>query len=168
MREAIGGAWTLQWILIFLVLITCILAFSINYSKAFRLKNAFLDYIEDGQGISKEVACRIQKKRAEVGYGINWKLDSSKGWKCQNGVCVQFHEVEDASLLAKYGCTNGHCTVGYYTVVTFIYVNIPIMQNFLKGLQTSQATGALNIVGDTPTIRVVDNNGFNDWESNNC
>lgn len=164
MREAIGGAWTLQWILIFLVLISCILAFSVNYAKAFRLKNAFLDYIEDGQGFSKDVASKIESKRAQVGYGINWKItENGVDWKCKNGVCVKFTESKDNSLLNKYGCNDGRCKVGYYTVATFIYVNIPIMQNFLKGLQTTQANGGLNIVGDTTTIRVIDDSALESW-----
>ena len=78
MRDAIGGAWTLQLILIFLIVITCVLAFSVNYAKSFRLKDAVLDYLEEGQGLTKDVANKIESKRSSVGYGIDWKIDGDK------------------------------------------------------------------------------------------
>ncbi len=161
MRDAIGGAWTLQLILIFLVIITCILAFSVNYAKAFRLKDAVLDYLEDGQGLTSDVANKIESKRSSVGYGIDWKISGSE-WKCKSGICIKFNEVKNNDAIkAKYcGTNNSNCKVGYYTVVTFIYVNVPIMANILQGLQTNQENGGLNIIGDTTTMKVISNDGW--------
>lgn len=166
MRDAIGGAMTLQIILIFLVLVTCILAFSVNYAKAFRLKNAVLDTIEDGQGVSQKVSEQLDETRSNVGYGIDWKI---KDYHCKNGICIQFNEVTDNATRAKYCGTvkenDTSCTVGSYSVVTFIYVNVPIMQNILQGLQTAQRNGALNISGDTSVFRVVNNSALESWTS---
>ncbi len=162
MRDAIGGAWTLQLILIFLIVITCVLAFSVNYAKSFRLKDAVLDYLEEGQGLTKDVANKIESKRSSVGYGIDWKIDGDN-WKCKNGICIKFNDVgkSNSSMRVKYcGTNNPDCTVGYYTVVTFIYVNVPIMSNILESLQTAQENGALNITGDTTTMKVINNDGW--------
>ncbi len=159
MREAVGGSIIIQWILIFLIVITCILAFAVNYAKAFRLKDAVLDYLEDGQGLTQDVAQKIESKRSLAGYGVDWTLDD---YMCKNGICIKFNEISNNnSTHIKYcGNTKEECTVGYYTVVTYIYVNIPIMSNFLESLQTKQRGGALRITGDTRTMKVIGNDGW--------
>ena len=52
MRDAISGALTLQIILIFMIIINCYLAFSVNYTKAFRVKNEILSIIEKNEGLT--------------------------------------------------------------------------------------------------------------------
>ena len=42
MREAIGGTWLLTIVLVFIVLFSSFLALSINYSKAFKVKNGIV------------------------------------------------------------------------------------------------------------------------------
>ena len=46
MREAIGGTWIFSIVIVFIVLFTSFLAISVNYSKAFRVKNGIINIIE--------------------------------------------------------------------------------------------------------------------------
>jgi len=46
MRDAIGGTFSIQIILFFLIIINSYLAFSVNYTKAFRIKNNIIAIIE--------------------------------------------------------------------------------------------------------------------------
>ncbi len=39
MKESIGGTWLLGFVLVFIVIFSAYLAVSINYTKAFKVKN---------------------------------------------------------------------------------------------------------------------------------
>ena len=45
MRDAIGGVFTLQIILVFVLLINGYMAYSVNYTRAFRVKNEIINII---------------------------------------------------------------------------------------------------------------------------
>lgn len=159
MRDAIGGSIIMVWILIFLVVITSILGFAFNYTKAFRLKNAVLDYLEDGQGFTPEVQEKIMSLRTKYGYG-NKLAYADTSWMCDNGICIKYNKIYDGSnksdpgdraIGTKYCGSNPDCKVGYYSVTTFIYVNIPIIVDVLAEVQKN---GGLNVSGDTATIKI--------------
>ncbi len=152
MRDAVGGSVIITWILIFLVVITSILAFSFNYTKAFRLKNAVLDIIEEGQGLTEGdngTKFKITSTMNRYGYGNNFTVP---GYKCRNGVCIKFNpKNSDTRLKSKYCGTRKNCSIGSYSVITFIYVNVPII---VDALETIQARGGLRIQGETSTMRL--------------
>ena len=50
MREAIGGTWLTGLVITFIVLFSGFLAYSINYTKAFRVKNEIINIIEKNEG----------------------------------------------------------------------------------------------------------------------
>ena len=50
MREAIGGTWLFGLVLTFIVFFASFLAVSINYSKAFNVKNNIVDLISKYEG----------------------------------------------------------------------------------------------------------------------
>lgn len=52
MREAIGGTWITQLVIIFMLLFVAFLALSLNYTKAFKVKNEFLSIIEKNEGVT--------------------------------------------------------------------------------------------------------------------
>ena len=47
MRDAFGGAFSIQIFLIFILIYVSFIAVSLNYAKAFKVKSAIIDYIED-------------------------------------------------------------------------------------------------------------------------
>lgn len=52
MRESIGGAWLVGIVITFVVLFTSYLALSVNYSKAFKVKNEIISLIEENEGLT--------------------------------------------------------------------------------------------------------------------
>ena len=50
MRDAIGGVFSLQIILVFVILINGYLAYSVNYTRAFRVKNEIINIVEESEG----------------------------------------------------------------------------------------------------------------------
>ena len=53
MRQAIGSTWILQLVIIFMLIFVAFLALSINYTKAFRVKNELVTMIEKYEGVSE-------------------------------------------------------------------------------------------------------------------
>ena len=70
MKEAIGGALTIQIILIFLILVNGYLAMTVNYTKAFRVKNGIISIIERNEGITEQAGKDIAIIMRNSGYGI--------------------------------------------------------------------------------------------------
>ena len=46
MRDAFGGVFTMNLLLVFIFIYVAVTAVSLNYAKAFRAKNAVIDFIE--------------------------------------------------------------------------------------------------------------------------
>lgn len=55
MRQAIGTTWIMQLVIIFMLIFVAFLALTINYTKAFKIKNELISIIERNEGI-KETA----------------------------------------------------------------------------------------------------------------
>lgn len=53
MRQAIGTTWILQLVIIFMLIFVAFLALSINYTKAFQMKNDLTTMIEKYEGVSE-------------------------------------------------------------------------------------------------------------------
>ena len=51
MREAIGGTWLFQIVIVFILLFTGYMCLSINHSKAYNVKSEILEIIERYNGI---------------------------------------------------------------------------------------------------------------------
>ena len=63
MREAIGGTWLFQIVIVFILLFTGFMCLSINRSKAFNVKNQIIETIESYNGID------LNKEYEEGGTG---------------------------------------------------------------------------------------------------
>ena len=50
MRDAYGGVVSISIVVVFLVLVSGYLAFNVNYTKAFRLKNKVISVLEEYEG----------------------------------------------------------------------------------------------------------------------
>jgi len=74
MREAIGASWLMVITMVFIALFSSYLAFSINYSRAFRVKDGIVDRIEKHNGIvrgssaSDDTLIDISEFMNEIGY----------------------------------------------------------------------------------------------------
>ncbi len=52
MRQTIGTTWVLQLVIVFMLIFVAFLALSINYTKAFQMKNELLGMIEKYEGVT--------------------------------------------------------------------------------------------------------------------
>lgn len=142
MRDAFGGVANLVIIVVFLVLVSGYLAFNVNYTKAFRVKNKIISVIEQYEGACEVVATNachneIQAYMNSLGYSApNFSLD---GYDCGNGAGYCIKRVDIASVSS--GSTADTKQRAYFKVVTQINIDIPIINKILPGLKIFQISG---------------------------
>lgn len=134
MRESIGGAWLVGIVMVFIVLFTSYLALTVNYSKAFKVKNEIISLIEENEGLTDKTQEKIVKYLNSAGYYVYGKcssyeedyLDGAVNGKLtgyeRNGssdkykYCVYERSVENDTLNRKY-----------YRVTVFFKFDIPLL-----------------------------------------
>lgn len=117
MRESIGGAIILKFVMLFIIIINSYLAFSVNYSKAFKVKNRIISLIEQYE--SYELA---SSKIYEYLNETNYKAGVSN----TSGLCPSGYTLDELGYGFCYNQivdTKGY----YYKVSTYINVNLPIL-----------------------------------------
>jgi hypothetical protein len=164
MREAIGATWITGVVLVFIALFSGYLALSINYSKAFKVKDGIVDRLEKHSGPNKESIEDIAEMLEAVGY-------NSKG-SCDR----LFNDIEDTKRSSKFVGVNknhvsknptngrynycvlrinsnmtngaivddkkGQLSAAYYRVIVFFSLSLPIIENFSN----------FNVTGETINI----------------
>ncbi len=158
MREAIGGTWIMQLVIVFMLLFVAFLALALNYSKAFQVKNDILSMIEKKEGVTKGnngSLNLINKYLKNSGYNVtNTCPENSYGvYNLNNN-----NAIEKASSSKKYyycvqkvkSPSNNNKEKVYYKVETFFYFNLPVIGDLFK----------FRISGTTNDI-IVSNDGWN-------
>lgn len=143
MKDALGGIINIWFIAVFIVIISGYLAFSIQYNKAFRMKNEIIKAIEqcDGyesgtsQNCAQEIITSYMK---QIGYSVpSWTWNECRGDSdCLqgDGFWVKRHKVSDSStreLGSQY----------YYTVATAVNTDIPVFRNIMPSMDIFQVSG---------------------------
>ena len=140
MRAAIGGSFMLKLMMLFLVLYVIFLAMALNYAKAFKAKNAIIDYIEQNEGNKYYVEGLINNYLDRISYNV-----PSEG---PNGSYASSHSSYTTSCYDR-----GYCLEKIYDdqgrarlrVITFIKFN------FLDLNNNFDFTGVMSL----PVIKIV-------------
>ncbi len=132
MREAIGGTWLFGLVITFIVFFASFLAISVNFSKAFNVKNNVVDLISKYEGNNCNARKNIGKYLNDVGYlvtgecknvdGVTYtaydlngnKVSGTKGYYCV--------AIEDTGSSTDINKT-------YYRVMVFFRVDLPVIGN---------------------------------------
>lgn len=155
MREAVGATWILGIVLAFIALFSGYLAFSVNYSKAFRMKDGIVDRIEKHSGPSTEAINEINEFMNEIGYSARgtcqnfFNDDSSLKWAGINhGVATTSKDVDSGDAfnycLQRVDAfnTNGQLSASYYKVYVFFSISLPFINT----------SNWFNVTGETANI----------------
>jgi len=153
MREAIGGISIFQIFIVFILLFTGYVCLSINYSKAYSVKNELLTIIKNQGGVcttedSNSVLCEnfqhlINNYLQQSGYRSTGKCDNDwEGFK-RDGTHVA--RGENAAFCVRginIADSEGQLpTAVYYEVKVFYQIDIPIFRqvfNFSVKGETSR------------------------------
>ncbi len=143
MRDAFGGVANLVIIVVFLVLVSGYLAFNVNYTKAFRVKNKIISTIEQYEGkcdpMSGANKCnqQILEYMNQLGYDSPYLNLTDEEYICNNGYCIK----KVCLTSSNSDITSDTRPRAYYKVVTQINVDIPIINKILPGLKIFQISG---------------------------
>jgi len=149
MRESIGGAWILGIVMTFIVLFASFLAISINYSKAFKVKNNVVDLIEKNEGMNQNAAEEIWGYLQSQGYILKGKCRNAEALGFDiDGVavdqnkslyCVKRNKVDDTSMDKTY-----------YSVEVFFRLDLPVIGEIFT----------FSVTGETMSIYFANNDIF--------
>lgn len=144
MRESIGGAWLFQIAIVFILLFTGYLALSVNYSRAFKVKNEIISIIERSEGLTENAegiiedylktvnhtvvgSCpSINENEVIVGLLGNDGYDRNRGVYCVKKTCV----------------LDGPVNRTYYQITVFFKFDLPILGDL----------ATFRVSGETKTI----------------
>lgn len=165
MKTAIGGTWLFQIVVVMLLLFTGYLSLSVNYSKAFNVKNEILQILERHNGNTKEAREEINSYLNSVGYrttgdcGENrtdvsnndlindWTGYNSRGndtagsgWVSETNYCIrELYVTPSDNPELPYS--------SYYQIKVFFKLDIPVLSYVFT----------FNVKGDTKIIYYPEN-----------
>lgn len=130
MKESIGGSWLFQIAIVFIILFAGYLALSINYSRAFNVKNKLVSIIEEQEGLTDAAIEKINAYLARVGHAVEGacRNEDFKGYGGKDsfagrGVyCVQKICAEEGQGWNSMGMDLAH-----YKLEVFFRFDIPIL-----------------------------------------
>lgn len=149
MRDALGGTVTLVIIVIFIVIFLSYMAFNVNYTKAYRMKNKIIATYNDFNGnCTSECDSVIKAYAAEIGY-------RPAGNYCRNNFvydtdgfyCKKVVTVESGSEVEK-------TTRTYYRIETKIGFDFPIIRNIFDNMKFDEVD-FFWVGGDTKAYKTV-------------
>lgn len=141
MKEAYGGTFLFQIVILFLLLFTAIMCITINQTKAFAVKDDLINYIETNDGLNlsgTQLADGINEILTKDGY-------FTTGNKCGNGYTGYSREgkklsegAQNPALCIKKinsGSQAGGC---YYEIKVFYKLDIPVLSTIFNFTETGK------------------------------
>ncbi len=126
MREAIGGTWIFSIVIVFIVLFSSYLAISVNYSKAFKVKNNIISIIEQNEGLNSTAQSEINRYLSGVGYHVYSSCDKANGEK---GYGPNNKNNSYRYCVSKRTSGEGTFKKTYYKVRVFFRLDLPILSS---------------------------------------
>lgn len=142
MRDAVGGVVNISLIATFIALISGYMAFNINYTKAFRMKNRVITALElysgkcNFQDAHDECTQYIEDYRTKIGYEFEIDCKDSPTNYCGKG----YRAIKDNS-----NNDNG-VKKSYYKVVTHVTIDIPVVERVMKYIPGFDVTGSTKLI----------------------
>jgi len=136
MRESVGEWFTYNIIIIFIVIVFGLLTATLSYYKAFKLNSSILYSIDKFEGYNDLSKKEIEANLDTLGYtkdgGKNCPRRGSLESVSDTGTylyCVYFFS-DDTADSKRNGKTENKPLYYNYSVITYIYVNLPLIENF--------------------------------------
>ena len=138
MKEAIGGTWLFQIVIIFILLFAGYMCLSINHSKAFSIKSEIIESISRHGGVDKEEISDILQKASYRTRGSCNRFKDSEGGSW-DGYDRSGNKVSDSSAtfcVRKITITNDVNSelpnMFYYQVRVFYQLDLPVFNSLFS------------------------------------
>ena len=160
MRDAFGGAFMIKIFIVFIFIYICLTAMALNYAKAFKVKNAVIEYLETNEitDLSSMNANDLmimedyfeQEFVGKKGYNISeYKI-------CENVIKNTDTYCHPSGIVIEKTDEAQNTEGVYYTVSTYMSWGIPFLNNLLRLNGNNQneevITGLWTISGETRLI----------------
>ena len=146
MRDAIGSTIMVTIIIAFIVIVSSYLAYNVNYTKAFRMKNKIISIYEDYNGVcTSQCETEIFNYARDLGYNPAELFCSSAYVKRPSGdplYCERRITVNTVADDPDNKVVGDKIGTHYYNIVTRINISIPLFDNIFN-------FGFLYVAGDT-------------------
>lgn len=132
MREALGGYFNLTILFAFILLVSGFISLSINYTKAYRVKNNVLTYLEkyEGNPNNEEMLESIDSYIKSVGYKAS--NDSIRAASDQGYTCQIYKGQDQGWCYKKDSSTGDRFTID---MVVFVSLDIPIINRVFSNFR---------------------------------
>ena len=149
MRASYGGVWLYGLVITFVLFFVAFLSITSNYSRAFRLKNEIIDFIEREEGMTNTMASAtkpgggaiqlINNYLIQYGYAGRGRCD--EGWFGMADLSYSNAEgpIESGNNKIYYYCfkkTSGfestNMNKAYYEINVFFNLDIPVLGDLLN------------------------------------
>ena len=167
MRDAFGGTFMLQVFLVFILIYISFTAMALNYAKAFKVKNAVIEYLENSEiveldKLNAEQMETIDNYFNEVVLGdMNYNLSGQD--ICNNTGIEEFDYTgkrvaycHDSGIIIEQTGEAENTEGVYYTVSTYIGWSMPFLNRLLalngNNIERDAPTGLWKISGQTRLI----------------
>ena len=137
MREAIGGTWLFGLVITFIVFFASFLAISVNYSKAFNVKNNVVDLITKYEGNNCKARKKIGSYLKDVGYLVPGSCPTNKNKSIDGQEYIGYGLNGERITSGKaYFCVSKDSTDNvdddelerqFYRVMVFFKVDLPVI-----------------------------------------
>lgn len=136
MKEAIANAGVFNLIIIFVIILLAFFIGSLGYSKAFKVKNIIISEIEKEENYNEAVNENVETLLGSVGYRMNNSDSFSKCPEVAGAEMVNLNSNYQYCVYKFDDCkdknnNNSKCSI-YYRVVTYMYFDVPIINNLIK------------------------------------
>lgn len=163
MREAIGGTWLFQIVIVFVLLFAGFMCLTINQSKAFNVKDRIIQTIQSHNGIDlngrcnndDSALCDISKYLIDSSYrtsgscsrindGNTYYGFTRDGKPTSKDAAFCVAKISGGGIVTNSSFANELPSVAYYRVVVFYQLDLPIFHDLFN----------FQVKGDTKTIYV--------------
>jgi len=131
MKKAYGGIFLYNIVIFFLILVFAFLVGMVSYNKAYKVNTRIADYIEKYEGYNDLAKKEINKFLDNIGYERNMERNCESRNNAtlvtdnNIGYCVYEHRI-----IQKDAQGNSYVSYYYYTVTTFLYIDLPVLDRF--------------------------------------
>lgn len=159
MREAIGSTWLIGIVITFIAIFSGFLAYSISYTKAFRVKNEIINIIEKNEGFTES---NIDLTNVSDATLRDQTSTEARAFRFIKSIGYNHSMFDGASNPCREGelQTGGYCLVKYcpnkgsendriyYKVTTFISLSIPVINVGIRIPITGETKSLYNDTND--------------------
>ncbi len=129
MRQAIGGTWLIQLMILFILLFAGYIILTLNYSKTIKVKNEVVSIIEKYEGLNTQSIELINSYLLASSYVSTGTCQSGMGIYATDDYSGSYLEPAEAGkryhyCIKKYKGAN---TSYYYQVTVFYKFNLPVL-----------------------------------------